>query len=126
MAITRISPAEAATKMLEGATYVDVRTAEEFEEGHPEGAVNVPWPAPEFLAAMNALFTKSDPQIVLGCRSGNRSMRAAEALAADGWGPLFEQRAGWDGARDPFGTVVEVGWARAGLPVATGPGKVRP
>ena len=129
MSITRISPAEAAAKMLEGATYVDVRSTEEFADGHPDGAVNVPWshmsdrgmaPNPDFLAAMKALFGKADPKIVLGCRSGNRSMRAAEALVADGWGALLEQRAGWDGARDPFGKVSEVGWAHAGLPVATG------
>ena len=126
MPVTRISPAEAAAKMLEGATYVDVRTPEEFADGHPAAAVNVPWPSPGFLGAMNALFTKTHPNIVLGCRSGNRSMRAAEALVADGWGPIFEQRGGWDGARDAFGTVTEVGWARAGLPVETGPGKVRP
>lgn len=110
-------------------TYVDVRSEQEFGDGHPEGAVNVPWahmsadgmaPNPAFLAAMNALFSRDEPKIVLGCRSGHRSMRAAEALIADGWGPLFEQRAGWDGARDPFGQVSEAGWARAGLPVATG------
>jgi hypothetical protein len=47
-------------------------------------------------------------------------MRAAEALLAAGWGSLFEQRAGWDGVRDPFGKVSENGWARSGLPVATG------
>ncbi|HEX7605018.1 MAG TPA: rhodanese-like domain-containing protein [Polyangiaceae bacterium] len=129
MPITRISPAEAAAKLLDGITYVDVRSEEEFEGGHPEGAVNVPWahmsaggmtPNPDFVAAMNALFAKAEPKVVLGCRSGNRSMRAAEALVAAGWGPLFEQRAGWDGVRDPFGKVSEVGWARAGLPVATG------
>jgi rhodanese-related sulfurtransferase len=129
MPITRISPAEAAAKLLEGLTYVDVRSEEEFADGHPEGAVNVPWahmgsggmtPNPDFVAAMNALFPKTEPKVMLGCRSGNRSMRAAEALVADGWGPLFEQRAGWDGVRDPFGKVSEIGWARSGLPVATG------
>ena len=126
MAITRISPAEAAAKMLEGLTYVDVRTAEEFAEGHPDGAVNVPWPDPAFLTAMDALFTKADPKIVLGCRANDRSRRAAEALVAAGWGPIFEQRAGWAGVRDAFGTVTEIGWAHAGLPVATGHGKARP
>ena len=41
--MSRISPAEAFAKMKdEGFTYVDVRTPEEFEAGHPEGARNVP------------------------------------------------------------------------------------
>ncbi len=42
MPITRLPPDEAKAKLDEGFTYVDVRTEEEFEEGHPEGAVNVP------------------------------------------------------------------------------------
>lgn len=40
--LTRISPQEASQKLAEGWTYVDVRTVEEFEAGHPPGAVNVP------------------------------------------------------------------------------------
>ena len=39
---TRISPQEASAKLAEGWTYVDVRTEQEFEAGHPPGAVNVP------------------------------------------------------------------------------------
>lgn len=126
--ITRISPAEAHAKMAEGYTYVDVRSEPEFQDGHPEGAVNVPLlqqagpgmaPNPDFLKVMTTLFAK-DAKMVLGCRSGGRSMKAGEMLLGAGYGPLLEQRAGWDGARDAFGQVLEAGWSRAGLPVATG------
>ena len=47
-------------------------------------------------------------------------MRAAQALEKAGFTELLEQRAGWDGAKDPFGQILEPGWSRVGLPVETG------
>lgn len=126
--IRRISPAEALEKMRAGYTYIDVRTPEEFADGHPAGAFNVPValsgggtmrPNEDFAAAIVACFG-SGAKLVLGCRAGARSMTAARALEAAGFAELFEQRAGWDGARDPFGGLEEPGWSRAGLPVETG------
>jgi len=55
-------------------TFVDVRTVEEFEQGHVPGAYNVPiafrtafgmQPNPEFLSVMKRLFAK-DRKIVFG------------------------------------------------------------
>jgi rhodanese-related sulfurtransferase len=125
---TRISPAEAKARMDEGYTYVDVRSEQEFAEGRPAGAVNVPFmhvgptgmtANPDFLRAMNASFEKG-AKLIVGCKSGGRSARAAQALVADGFTDVLDQRAGWDGARDPFGQIREPGWSRAGLPVDGG------
>jgi len=125
---TRISPQEASAKLAEGWTYVDVRTTEEFEAGHPPGAVNVPLmhagpggfvPNPDFVRVMTAAFP-TDAKLVLGCKSGGRSARAAQALAGAGFESVLDQRAGWDGTRNPFGQVTEPGWSRAGLPVEEG------
>jgi rhodanese-related sulfurtransferase len=125
---TRISPQEASTKLAEGWTYVDVRTVEEFEAGHAPGAVNVPLmhaggggmtPNPDFLRVMSAAFPK-DAKLVVGCKSGGRSLRAAHALIGEGFTSIVDQRAGWDGARNPFGQVTEPGWSRAGLPTEEG------
>jgi rhodanese-related sulfurtransferase len=125
---TRISPQEASAKLAEGWTYVDVRTVQEFTAGHPPGAVNVPimhaggggmTPNPDFMRVMSAAFPK-DAQIVVGCKAGGRSLRAAQMLAAEGFTQVVDQRAGWDGARDPFGQVTEPGWSRVGLPVEEG------
>jgi rhodanese-related sulfurtransferase len=118
--IVRISPVEASQKLSEGWTYVDVRTTQEFEAGHPAGAVNVPiqhreGPNPDFLRVMKANFA-TDARIVVGCKSGGRSARAAQALVADGFTNVVDQRAGWEGSRNPFGQVVEGGWVTAGLP----------
>lgn len=124
----RISPADAHAKMGEGYTYVDVRTEAEFEDGHPEGAVNVPFmlqgpggmsPNPAFLDAMKASFPTSS-KLVLGCKSGNRSAKARAALLEAGYADVLDQRAGWEGPRDAFGQVSEAGWSRVGLPAETG------
>jgi rhodanese-related sulfurtransferase len=125
---TRISPQDASAKLAEGWTYVDVRTPAEFEAGHPPAAVNVPImhaggegmvPNPDFLAAMTATFQMGAP-IVVGCKAGGRSLRAAHALLGAGFTNILDQRAGWDGARDAFGQITEPGWSRAGLPVEEG------
>ena len=124
----RISPEEAHKKQSEGWTYVDVRTPEEFREGRPTGAVNVPIalsqggsmaPNPKFLETMQAQFAK-DAKIIVGCKAGGRSLRAAQALEAAGYSNVLDQRAGFDGARDPFGQIQEPGWSRVGLPIETG------
>jgi rhodanese-related sulfurtransferase len=129
--LKRVSPTEA--KRLvdeEGYVYVDVRSVPEFEAEHPVGARNVPLmhagpggmaPNPEFVAVMSRRFPK-DAKLVLGCKTGNRSMRAAGVLAAQGWTNVVDQRAGFDGARDPFGQLTEPGWKPAGLPCESGDG----
>jgi rhodanese-related sulfurtransferase len=125
---TRISPQEASAKLAEGWTYVDVRTTQEFEAGHPPGAVNVPImhagpggmvPNPDFARVMEAAFTR-DAKIVVGCKAGGRSLRAAQLLLGAGFTSVLDQRAGWDGARNPFGQIAEPGWSRVGLPTEEG------
>ena len=101
--IKRISPEEANAKLGEGYTYVDVRTVEEFEAGHPAGALNVPIAFagragmvenPDFVAVMAALFAK-DANIVVGCKPAGeasaprrffrpRASRASSISARDG------------------------------------------
>jgi rhodanese-related sulfurtransferase len=124
----QISPAEANAKLGEGWQYVDVRTVEEFEEGHPAGALNVPislagrvgmQPNPDFVRIMKATFSP-DAKIIVGCKAGGRSMRAAQVLAAEGFTQVLDQRAGWDGVRSPFGQISEPGWSRVGLPTESG------
>jgi rhodanese-related sulfurtransferase len=123
--MSRLTPEEAWAKMSVGYTYVDVRSDVEFELGRPAGAVNVPIsrmtptglaPDDGFVAAMCARFAK-DARIILGCKSGNRSARAARLLEAEGFTDVHEQAAGWEGSRGPFGEVTSPGWKHSGLPV---------
>jgi rhodanese-related sulfurtransferase len=117
--LVRISPAEAHARMTdEGFTYVDVRTPEEFVEGRPAGSINVPL-GDDFVRTMETKFAK-DARIVVGCKAGGRSLRAANALLAAGFTNILDQRAGFDGARGPFGEVTEPGWSRSDLPQEAG------
>jgi rhodanese-related sulfurtransferase len=126
MAVTRVSPEEARQMMDEEAyVYVDVRSIPEFEAGHPEGAYNVPLlhsragtmlPNPDFLAVMQRHFPK-DARLVVGCRSGGRSLQAATILQSVGYTQVADQRAGFEGAQDAAGRV-EAGWRPLGLPVS--------
>ena len=83
---------------------VDVRTTEEFQQGHVPNAINVPLSNiidnPDILT-----FSKEKP-IVLYCRSGYRAGKAAEAL----------QKYGYTNLRHLEGDMQ--GWSKAGLPVA--------
>ncbi len=126
----RISPKEAHELMGQGYTYVDVRSEGEFEASHPAGAVNIPLmhkgamgmtPNPQFLAAFKAAFPDPDgAKVIVGCAGGNRSMRAADVLEREGYDELVEQRAGFGGARDAAGQVLEPGWQASGLPCESG------
>lgn len=124
----RIGPQEAFDSMKTGYVYVDVRTEQEFADGHAEGALNVPishmggggmTPNPDFVPVMEKILGKG-AKIIVGCKAGGRSLRAAQALIAAGFTDVLDQRAGWDGARDAFGQMSEQGWSRANLPIERG------
>ncbi len=125
--IKAVTPEEAALLMSQGHVYVDVRSEPEFEAGHPEGALNVPLlnagpvglvPNPEFQSVMEAAFGKGEP-LIIGCKAGGRSKRAAELLAQAGFSNLSDQVAGFDAGKDAFGRALP-GWSRTSLPVAKG------
>ena len=61
-----------------GAVILDVRTPEEFNEGHIAGAVNIDFYAADFADRIAMLDRNQD--YVLYCRSGNRSGETAELM----------------------------------------------
>ena len=67
-----------------GVTLADVRTPEEFAEGHLPGAVNCDWQADGFMEQAEAAFPKETPLAVY-CRTGRRSAEAAAKLAKAGY-----------------------------------------
>ncbi len=113
--------------LAEGHVYVDVRSEPEFEAGHVPGALNVPLlhqgpagltPNPEFLSVVQQAFGKGE-KLILGCKAGGRSKKAADQLAQAGYTELADMSAGWDGSRDAFGRAVP-GWSKKELPVEQG------
>ncbi len=125
MSVKRVTPREAADLVASGWKYIDVRSIPEFAEGHPQGAYNVPLlhafpgrgmaPNPDFERTIAARF-KKDEQLVLGCRSGSRSFRAAHMLMDMGYAHVVDMAGGWDGERDPSGRLAVQGWRDEGLP----------
>lgn len=63
---------------------LDVRTAEEFAEGHIANAVNIDVMQEDFSQKATELLPK-DKVIAVYCRSGRRSKQAAEFLAEKGF-----------------------------------------
>jgi len=63
---------------------LDVRTADEFKEGHIEGAVNIDQAQSNFIEQAKATIS-TDKKIAVYCRSGRRSAHAAGKLAAQGY-----------------------------------------
>lgn len=93
----------AAARTAGGAALVDVREPDEFEEVRAVGAVLIP--LGQVPARLDEL--PRDGTVYVICRSGGRSMRAAELLVASGV----------DAVNVAGGTLA---WAEAGLPVEHG------
>jgi phage shock protein E len=64
----------------EGAFLVDVRTPGEFTSGHVKGSVNIPL---DSITKQLAKF-KNKKNIIVFCRSGNRSGQAKSILEQNG------------------------------------------
>ncbi|PKH87149.1 rhodanese-like domain-containing protein [Colwellia sp. Bg11-28] len=65
---------------------LDVRTVEEFEEGHIPNAVNIPHK--ELEARLAELTGAKNTQVVIYCRSGRRAEVAREVLVKNGFNEL--------------------------------------
>jgi phage shock protein E len=83
----QISGAEARLFVAGGARLVDVRTPEEFAQGHIAGAVNIP--VEDLDRRMGELGSKAK-SLVVYCRSGSRSGSAARMLASAGYGAVHD------------------------------------
>jgi rhodanese-related sulfurtransferase len=104
MAIGEISVEEVDERRLAGALLFDVRETDEYNEAHAAGAVLVPLSE---LPARVGDFPDDQPLLLI-CKSGGRSLRAAEFLAEHGR----------DVTNVAGGTMA---WIAAGKPVVTGP-----
>ena len=74
---------------------LDVRTAEEFANGHIRGAINIDVLKPDFEQKATATLPKSKT-IAVNCRSGKRSKNAAAILTKNGY-QVIELDSGFNG-----------------------------
>lgn len=74
---------EAADTSVVDLTIIDVRTPEEYAEGHLEGAINIDIYAPDFEKQIKALDPSGNYAVY--CRSGNRSSAAVALMEESGF-----------------------------------------
>lgn len=113
---------EARQQQAGGAVYLDVRSVPEFEQGRPAGALNIPLldmdpatrqmlPNPAFVEAVQGQFPPDTP-LLIGCRSGVRSVQAGHLLERAGYTNVTNVLGGFVGSH-----TGDIGWVQAGLPV---------
>lgn len=103
-----ITPVDVADLVTQGAAFVDVREHQETTAGAAPGAEFMP------LQSFDVDALPSDTPLIFICRSGGRSMAAANALAQMGY-TTYNVQGGMSA------------WAAAGLPVVAengAPGRV--
>lgn len=103
--VTLLAPADA-QELIAGddVRVLDVRTPEEFAEGHVEGATLIDFYEPDFAERIAALDRGTT--YVVYCRSGNRSGQATALMAEQGFVAV----------NDVGGGVLA--WEADGLPLA--------
>ncbi|KAK1403671.1 protein HIGH ARSENIC CONTENT 1, mitochondrial [Heracleum sosnowskyi] len=86
-----------------GSRYLDVRTSEDYNNGHVDNAVNVPYmfmtqegrvKNPDFLAQVSSVFKKEE-QLIVGCNIGGRAMKACVDLLNDGYQQVTRMGGGY-------------------------------
>lgn len=89
-AYQKITAEEAKSRMDSGASVIviDVRTASEYETGHIEGSLLIP--VETIGDTPPTELPDKDAEILIYCRSGNRSRTAAEALLKLGYTKVYD------------------------------------
>ena len=82
---------------------LDIRTPQEYRQGHISGSVNLDFYSPDFEHSIMNL--DKDKILLIYCRSGNRSRRTLEILEGKGFSRVYHLSSG----------IIE--WAREGLPL---------
>ncbi|KAK7252972.1 hypothetical protein RIF29_37308 [Crotalaria pallida] len=89
-----------------GYIYLDVRTAEEFGKGHVDATkiINIPYMLntskgmvknPHFLEEVSSVYNKED-NLIVGCKSGVRSLYATTDLLTHGFKNVKDMRDGYE------------------------------
>lgn len=91
------------SKIGKSLVIIDVRSPQEFAEGHIDGAINVNVNDPEFENNLEKL--DRNQTYLVNCRSGHRSLKACSIMADKGFGKVYNL----------FGGLNE--WIGDGLPL---------
>jgi len=86
-------------RMTEGAVLLDVRTEEEYRQGHLEGSKNIPL---DRIEDVYSVYPDRNKPLFLYCQSGMRALKAAAVLQGMGYLNVTTL-GGIEGYRDPAG-----------------------
>lgn len=78
--------------MLDSPQLIDVRTPEEYEEGHIQGAVNINFYDDSFETQLNALDKQT--KIIVYCAVGGRSGKSYKKVQALGFANAYDLKGG--------------------------------
>lgn len=80
------------SKKLGDIQLVDVRTPEEFAEGHIKNAININYFNDNFMTDISKL--QMDKELYIYCRSGNRSGKASKNIKSLGFIKIYDLKGG--------------------------------
>lgn len=103
---TALAPNEAIRTVNDGAVLVDVRTPNQFKDGHIAGARNVP--GDQIADGAKALEKLSGKTLIMYCDNGATAGAAVRTLARAGFKKVFSLRGGL------------AAWRQENLPVVKG------
>jgi rhodanese-related sulfurtransferase len=97
-----VSPINFQNQLNENVVLIDVRTAEEFNNGHLENALNIDYYNANFIEDINRL--NKEKKVMVYCKSGGRSAGAVTILKQNGFKNIVELDGGY------------IAWSKANLP----------
>lgn len=89
---------EFAERIDAGGPVIDVRTPDEFNEGHISGAINIDYLSEEFKTKIKEIDMINPVSIY--CRSGGRSAKAAIEMKGLGFKKIYDLDGGYDGWKE--------------------------
>ncbi len=99
--VSEVTPEQAAQLFKDNkAIIVDVREQDEWNEQHIDGAIFIP--LGEVESRLGELAAYKDSQVIMQCRSGRRSEKAAKMLMNAGFDQVYNLKGGilaWDEAQ---------------------------
>lgn len=104
--VTSIDPSDAVRLINNDATVIDVRSSENFTQGHIVSARSIPMD--ELDAKLEKLGALKNKPVLAVCQAGMSSKKALEALKKSGFESVYDLKGGMNA------------WSQAGLPVVTG------
>lgn len=85
---------EMKNKVMQGAILIDVRSKQEYKEGHLQGAINIP--DFEIMNRIEREITKKNQLVVVYCQYGGRSRNVTTMMKKMGYTNVYNLYGGLD------------------------------